>query len=71
MTTQTKVTPKKRKLLAILLPLAVVLPLLVVSYFIGPAALWLWLGVGLGMLFVSWQMKRQPEQAPPQQEPPQ
>jgi hypothetical protein len=39
-----------KRLLLIGLPLAVVLPLLVASYFIGPASVWLWAGVGLGMV---------------------
>jgi hypothetical protein len=31
-------------------PVAVVVPLLIASYFIGPASIWLWAGIGLGML---------------------
>ena len=45
---------KKLKLLAILLPLAVIVPLLAVSWLIGPGSIWLWAGVGLGMAVVWW-----------------
>lgn len=55
---QSKTAPHK-KLLYIGLPLAVVIPLLIVSYLIGPTSVYIWVGVGLGMLIVTWQLKRQ------------
>jgi len=47
-----------KKLLIIGIPIAVVLPLLIVTLIIGKAAIWIWLGILLGMIVVSWQMKR-------------
>lgn len=62
---QQSATKPNKKLLLIGLPLAVVVPLLLASYFIGPASIWLWVGVGLGMLYVSWKVKQQkPAQKP-------
>ena len=51
-------TIKNKKLLLIGLPLAVVVPLLIVSWLIGPTSIYIWVGVGLGMLYVSWKMKQ-------------
>lgn len=52
---------KRDKLLAIVLPVTAVIPLLIVTYFIGPAAIWLWAGIGLGMAIFSVLQRRRPE----------
>lgn len=56
-----------KKFLAVALPIAVVLPLLVVSYYIGPVSVWFWLGVGVTM-FVMSRFRAKP--APPPVTPP-
>jgi len=68
---QASKTKPNKKLLLIGLPLAVIIPLLIVSYLIGPASIYIWAGVGLGMLIVSWQLKRQKQAPPPEQDKPQ
>jgi hypothetical protein len=50
-----------KKLLYIGLPLAVVIPLLIVSWLIGPTSIWIWAGVALGMVIITWQLKRKKE----------
>ena len=43
-----------RAFLYIGLPVAVVLPLLFVSFLIGPSSIYFWAGVGLGMLIMNY-----------------
>lgn len=46
-----------KKLLYIGVPLAVVIPLLITTYFVGPPSVWLWAGVGLGMVIHHFQRR--------------
>lgn len=40
------------------LSVATVIPLLIITFIIGKIALWLWLGLFLGMLYMTWWEKR-------------
>lgn len=51
---QDKQRSKKILLLVVGLPLAVVVPLLIASFLIGPQSIYLWAGIGLGMLIVTF-----------------
>lgn len=54
-----------KKMLVILLPLAVVVPMLAASWIIGPQSIYVWAGVGLGMVAVWWMNRKpQPDQQP-------
>lgn len=48
-----------KRLLVILLPIAVVIPLLIVTWFIGAPAVWLWAGIGIGMVVFSAMQKKE------------
>lgn len=48
-----------KKFLLIALPLAVVIPLLAVTWFIGPSSIWLWAGIGIGMAIHQIMARRQ------------
>lgn len=53
-----QLTGRKRKIFVFLFPLAVVFPLVVVSFLIGVQSIWLWIGVGLGMIYLNRRLKR-------------
>jgi len=41
-------------LLTIGLPVVVIVPLLVASWFIGPGSIWFWAGIGVGMAIYNY-----------------
>ena len=48
-----------KKFLLIALPLAVVIPLLVITWIVGPSSIWLWAGIGIGMAIHQIMQRRQ------------
>jgi hypothetical protein len=48
---------KRINFLSMALPVVVVVPLLVASYFIGPASIWFWAGIGVGMAVFNYFIK--------------
>jgi 4-hydroxybenzoate polyprenyltransferase len=44
--------------LVIGLSVVAVFPLLIITFIIGKAALWLWLGLLLGAIYMTWEIKR-------------
>jgi 4-hydroxybenzoate polyprenyltransferase len=54
----TKKLQGNKTFLIIGLSIVVVVPLLIVTFIIGKAALWLWLGLFVGAAYMTWEMKR-------------
>ena len=47
-----------RKAVAVVLPIAVVAPLVLVSWLIGPTSILFWIGVGLVMIYWAWKSRQ-------------
>ena len=63
-------TERKRKWLIVLFPIAVVFPVVVVSFLIGVQSIWIWIGVGLGMIYLNHRLKKTKKPVEPQVENP-
>lgn len=53
-----QLTERKKKWLIALFPLVVVAPLVVASFLIGSQSIWIWIGVGAGMIYLNHRLKK-------------